>query len=103
MVQPLKYLSEVECVMVDTVDRLQQLVNILNDVLEFAVDLEANQERSYLGLTCLVQISTRTTDYIIDPFPLWRSMRLLNEPFTNPRILKVGWYTFSNPCATFII
>ncbi|KAK6015909.1 3'-5' exonuclease, partial [Ostertagia ostertagi] len=45
--------------------------------------------RSYLGLTCLMQISTRTEDYVIDPFPLWNDMHILNDPFTNPRILKV--------------
>ncbi|KAK5984712.1 HRDC domain-containing protein, partial [Trichostrongylus colubriformis] len=36
-----------------------------------------------------MQISTRTEDYIIDPFPLWEEMHILNEPFTNPAILKV--------------
>lgn len=36
-----------------------------------------------------MQISTRQVDYIIDPFPLWNDMHILNEPFTNPDILKV--------------
>lgn len=36
-----------------------------------------------------MQISTRQVDYIIDPFPLWNDMYILNEPFTNPNILKV--------------
>lgn len=36
-----------------------------------------------------MQISTRQMDYIIDPFPLWNDMYILNEPFTNPDILKV--------------
>ncbi|VDN31437.1 unnamed protein product [Gongylonema pulchrum] len=45
--------------------------------------------RSFLGLTCLMQISTRDRDYIIDPFPLWNEMHILNEPFTDPNILKV--------------
>lgn len=76
--------------MIETVEQLKKLVDVLNGELEFAVDLEANQERSFLGLTCLVQVSTRTVDYIVDPFPLWRSMYLLNEPFTNPNILKVS-------------
>ncbi|VDM45524.1 unnamed protein product [Toxocara canis] len=36
-----------------------------------------------------MQISTAEKDYIIDPFPLWDDMHILNEPFTNPNILKV--------------
>lgn len=50
--------------------------------------------RSFLGLTCLMQISTRTTDYIIDPFPVWGKMGILNEPFTDPKILKVNYDNF---------
>lgn len=46
--------------------------------------------RSFLGLTCLMQISTDEKDYIIDPFPIWNDMQILNEPFTNPNILKVS-------------
>uniref|UniRef100_A0A1I7X1Q2 3'-5' exonuclease domain-containing protein n=1 Tax=Heterorhabditis bacteriophora TaxID=37862 RepID=A0A1I7X1Q2_HETBA len=48
-----------------------------------------HDHRSFMGLTCLLQISTRENDYIIDPFPLWMNMHILNEPFTNPKILKV--------------
>lgn len=48
-----------------------------------------NSYRSFLGLTCLIQISTRKNDYIIDPFPIWNEVWILNEPFTNPNILKV--------------
>lgn len=36
-----------------------------------------------------MQISTREKDYIVDPFPLWDNMHILNEPFTDPDILKV--------------
>lgn len=75
--------------MVETEEQLKQLVAVLNKEKEFAVDLEAHGYRSFLGLTCLMQISTRTTDYIVDPFPLWRCMHLLNEPFSDPKILKV--------------
>ncbi|KFD54978.1 hypothetical protein M513_04160 [Trichuris suis] len=75
--------------MIDTVEELKNLCEHLNMQTEFAVDLEANSERSYQGITCLVQISTRNEDYIIDPFPLWSHMHLLNEPFTDPNIVKV--------------
>jgi len=33
-----------------------------------------NFKRSYLGITCLIQISTRDNDYIIDPFPIWNDL-----------------------------
>ncbi|KAK6735527.1 hypothetical protein RB195_018628 [Necator americanus] len=74
---------------INTKEGLEKLRDTLNSLKEFAVDLEHHEFRSYLGLTCLVQISTRTEDYIIDPFPLWNDMHILNEPFTDPSILKV--------------
>ena len=55
----------------------------------FSVDVEHHSYRTFLGLTCLVQISTPDRDYIIDPFPIWGEMWQLNEPFTDPKILKV--------------
>ncbi|CAD6194017.1 unnamed protein product [Caenorhabditis auriculariae] len=74
---------------VATKEQLECLLNKLKNVKEFAVDVEANDMRSYMGLTCLVQISTRTEDFIIDPFPVWESMGILNEVFADPSILKV--------------
>lgn len=61
----------------------------MNKATEFAVDVEHNSYRSFLGLTCLIQISTREQDFIVDPFPVWSHMSILNEPFTNASILKV--------------
>ncbi|WKX93809.1 hypothetical protein Q1695_011238 [Nippostrongylus brasiliensis] len=75
--------------MVKTKEDLELLRDTLNKCKEFAVDLEHHDFRSYLGITCLLQISTRTEDFIIDPFPLWNEMHILNEPFTDPAILKV--------------
>lgn len=37
----------------------------------------------------MMQISTNDDDYIIDVFPLWYDMELLNEVFTSPKILKI--------------
>ncbi|KAK6104960.1 3'-5' exonuclease family protein [Brugia pahangi] len=89
VVEPLKALSDTELVYVDTLEKLRSLRDVLNKEQEFSVDLEHNAQRSFLGLTCLMQISTRQMDYIIDPFPLWNDMHILNEPFTDPNILKV--------------
>ncbi|KAM3718846.1 Exosome component [Dirofilaria immitis] len=87
--ESLKTLSDTELRYIDTVEELKTLRDTLNKEQEFSVDLEHNAQRSFLGLTCLMQISTRQTDYIIDPFPLWNDMHILNEPFTDPNILKV--------------
>ena len=45
--------------------------------------------RSYLGLTCLVQISSQKKDFLIDPLNIWADMTLLNEITANPKIVKV--------------
>lgn len=73
----------------DSEKKLLSLVKDLNAQKEFAVDLEHHDFRTYLGLTCLMQISTRDQDYIVDPFPIWGKMHILNEPFSNFNILKV--------------
>lgn len=45
--------------------------------------------RSFLGITCLMQISTREEDFIIDTLELRSEMYILNETFTDPAIVKV--------------
>lgn len=52
------------------------------------MDVEHNN-KNYEGLTCLLQISTRKKDYIIDVFPIWKSVTKLNEVISNPDIVKV--------------
>lgn len=47
-----------------------------------AVDLEHSM-KSYEGLTCLMQISSRYKDYIVDVFPLWQHIPLLKELIEN--------------------
>lgn len=68
-VKPLP-LEETPFKLVQDVKDLKDLVAKLRTVDEFAVDLEHNQYRSFQGLTCLMQISTRTEDYIVDTFKL---------------------------------
>ncbi|ESW33979.1 hypothetical protein PHAVU_001G114400 [Phaseolus vulgaris] len=52
--------------LVEEVKGLKELAAKLSTVNEFAVDLEHNHYRSFQGLTCLMQISTRTEDFVID-------------------------------------
>ncbi|XP_063602725.1 exosome complex component 10 homolog [Penaeus indicus] len=75
--------------MVTEVHELEALVEELKTCSEIAVDLEHHAFRSYQGLTCLIQVSTRTKDYLIDPLALRGQLTILNEVFTNPKITKV--------------
>ncbi|NXP72759.1 EXOSX protein, partial [Ramphastos sulfuratus] len=82
-------LEETPCHFVTTLDELVELNEKLMNCKEFALDLEHHSYRSFLGLTCLMQISTRTEDFIIDVLELRSDMNVLNETFTDPAIVKV--------------
>ncbi|MFT7804592.1 exosome component 10 isoform X2 [Arapaima gigas] len=87
--QMYKPLSETTCKFIDTLEDLVALNDKLAKTTEFAVDLEHHSYRSFLGITCLMQISTREEDYIIDTLELRSEMYILNETFTDPAIVKV--------------
>ena len=58
-------------------------------VREIAIDLEAHSYRSFQGFTCLMQLSTRERDFLIDTIALRSHLHLLNTVTTDPRIVKV--------------
>lgn len=82
-------LEETECTVVTRVQELEQMCNILKTQQEIAIDLEHHSYRTFQGLTCLMQISTRTQDFIVDTLELRNDLHILNEVFTDPLILKV--------------
>ncbi|XP_072537142.1 exosome complex component 10 [Salminus brasiliensis] len=84
-----KPLAETSCKFIETLDDLVALNEKLANSTEFAVDLEHHSYRSFLGITCLMQISTREEDFIIDTLELRSEMYILNESFTDPTIVKV--------------
>jgi exosome complex exonuclease RRP6 len=88
---PPKKLEDTPLVNVSTARELEQLLRDLYAVKEFSVDLEHHSYRSFLGLTCLMQISTREKDYVIDGFTLRDQLHLLNDVFTDPKIVKVNF------------
>ncbi|KAL0236713.1 hypothetical protein PCE1_000111 [Barthelona sp. PCE] len=88
-VPPLPALHETRFVWVSTPEQLTDLINVLNSVEVFALDLEHHSYRTYYGITCLLQISTMDTDFIIDTLSLWHHMQMFLDPFTNPKILKI--------------
>ncbi|KAJ9179876.1 hypothetical protein P3X46_008190 [Hevea brasiliensis] len=76
--------------LVEEVKDLKELAAKLCGVDEFAVDLEHNQYRSFQGLTCLMQISTRTEDFIVDTLKLRIHVGpYLREVFKDPTKKKV--------------
>ncbi|XP_031094012.1 protein RRP6-like 2 [Ipomoea triloba] len=76
--------------LVEKLNDLKELVLKLQGVDEFAVDLEHNQYRSFLGITCLMQISTRTEDFVIDTLKLRIYVGpYLREIFKDPTKRKV--------------
>ncbi|KAK8507533.1 hypothetical protein V6N13_141552 [Hibiscus sabdariffa] len=76
--------------LVEKVKDLKELAAKLRSVEEFAVDLEHNQYRSFQGLTCLMQISTRTEDFIVDTLKLRIHIGpYLREIFKDPSKKKV--------------
>ncbi|XP_076859303.1 exosome complex component 10 [Brachyhypopomus gauderio] len=87
--QMYKPLAETSCTFIDTLEDLVALNEKLAKTTEFAVDLEHHSYRSFLGITCLMQISTREEDFIIDTLELRSEMYILNESFTDPAIVKV--------------
>jgi len=84
-----KSLEETKCSFVDTLDKLQTMMDHLELQSELAIDLEHHSFRSYQGFTCLMQISSRTEDFLIDTLVLRDHLQILNQIFTNPNIVKV--------------
>jgi ribonuclease D len=68
--------------------RLAALIDKFRESREIAIDLEYHSYRTYRGFVCLIQISTRDEDWIVDPLELRDDLEDLNEVFTNPSIVK---------------
>ena len=80
-----------EATLVDTPEMLLSMLGELKLAKEIAVDLEHHDEHSYIGLVSLMQISTRDRDWVVDTLKPWREkLQVLNEVFTDPKILKVN-------------
>ena len=73
---------------VDSLDKLHALAAHLEEarVTEIAIDLEHHSHRTYLGLVCLMQISTRWGDWIVDTLvdEVREHAEMLNASFTHP-------------------
>lgn len=86
---PSKPWDESEPVWVDTEESLESMLKELKESTEIAVDLEHHDYRSYYGIVCLMQVSTRETDFLVDTLALRDDLIVLNEVFADPLIVKV--------------
>lgn len=66
----------------------QRCLDDLRNVSQFAIDLESNGLHAYSEEICLIQISTRSRDYIIDPYGEF-DLDELGDLIENPAIEKV--------------
>ena len=74
---------------IDDETKLQEAVQEINKHTILSVDLEFHLEHSFQGFSCLIQMSTVESDYVIDPLVLFDKLGLLNTVFANPGILKL--------------
>lgn len=58
-------------------------------VRELAIDLEAHNMRSFQGFTCLMQLSTRERDFLVDTMALRHCLQGMNRVTTDPCVVKV--------------
>ncbi|MGQ9909950.1 MAG: ribonuclease D [Candidatus Flexifilum sp.] len=74
--------------LVDTDARLAELVTHLAGEPLLGVDTESNSLHAYRERVCLIQISTRSADYIIDPLTIG-DLSPLGPLFADPAVEKV--------------
>ena len=86
---PFPNLENTPLVSVNTLKDLEKLKLDLESAQEFSVDLEHHQYHSYFGFTCLMQISTLCTDYIVDTIALRKHMWILKDSFLSPLKTKI--------------
>ncbi|KAJ9620677.1 exosome nuclease subunit [Knufia peltigerae] len=79
-----------EPIYVDTEEGVKEMLEELKQATEIAIDLEHHDTHSFIGIVCLMQVSTREKDWIIDTLKPWReNLQMLNEVLADPKILKV--------------
>ncbi|GBE85266.1 Exosome complex exonuclease rrp6 [Sparassis crispa] len=74
---------------VETSESFNAMLDMLRGASEIAVDLEYHSYRTFGGFVCLMQLSTRDADWVVDTLAVREDMEALNEVFTDPKIVKV--------------
>ena len=73
---------------VDTPALLEQMLTHLQEVTALAIDTESNSLHAYQEQVCLIQISTREQDFLVDSLAL-ADLSALGSIFADPKIQKV--------------
>lgn len=82
--------DETPCHFVTTEKQLSDMAANLRTVNEIAVDIENHSVRSFQGFICLIQISTRREDYVVDTLALRKHIHCALAPvFADEEIVKV--------------
>lgn len=74
--------------LIDTSDKLRQVCEKLKNEIEIALDLEADSLHSYHEKVCLIQLSTRSNNWLIDPFAV-KNHDPLAELLRSPKLFTV--------------
>lgn len=77
-----------ECEIITKTERLIEVAAILSRQTEIAVDLEMDSLHHYQEKVCLIQVSTRTESWLIDPLAL-KDLSPLAAPLGDPQIIIV--------------
>jgi exosome complex exonuclease RRP6 len=88
-IQEPRPMQETPFTFIDSLEGLEAMHSVLLGCPEIAVDLEHHSVRSFQGFVCLMQISTREQDFIVDTIALRANMHVLLPAFTDPSITKV--------------
>jgi ribonuclease D len=75
-------------IFIDSPEKLDALVKALAGETLLAIDTESNSLYAYRERVCLIQLSTRAADYIIDPLTI-PDMQPLAPLFADPSVEKV--------------
>ena len=76
------------CDIINVTDRLAEVAAVLSRQTEIAVDLEMDSLHNYREKVCLIQISTRSESWLIDPLAI-KDLSPLAGPLSDPDILVV--------------
>ncbi|KAL4461931.1 hypothetical protein ABPG74_000776 [Tetrahymena malaccensis] len=79
-------------ILIDTLEKLQGLIQILLEQTRLGIDTEQSFAKTYEGFLCLIQISTDQNDYLIDVLKINDKQGInqcLSKVFLNKDIIKV--------------
>lgn len=82
-------LESTKCTWVADERTFDAMLRELATVREIAVDLEHHNYRSFQGFTCIVQLSTRSADFVVDALACRSFMGRLLPLFTDATVVKV--------------